>query len=212
MEYRGVTVWFTGLPCSGKSTVANLVAARLREMGCRVQRLDGDVVRKTISRDLGFSKEDREKNIERVTFVAKLLTANDIIVLTAFISPYRAMRERARKEIGSFIEVYVKCPLEECMRRDIKGMYKKALAGEIKNYTGISDPYEPPQSPELVLETDKEKPAESAEKVIDKLEELGYLRRPRPYFHGHLVTEKMFEDLTLMEEKIKKRLKRLGYL
>ncbi|MDF2958036.1 MAG: Adenylylsulfate kinase [Candidatus Alkanophagales archaeon MCA70_species_1] len=172
---RGFTLWFTGLPCSGKTTLADAVAEELRRRGLRVERLDGDVVRRTLSRDLGFSREDREENIRRVAFVAKLLTRNGVAVLTSFVSPYRKMREEARKEIGDFVEVYVKCPLEVCMQRDVKGMYKKALVGEIKNFTGISDPYEEPLNPEIVVETDKEGVEACVNKILRKLEELGYL-------------------------------------
>ncbi len=172
---KGFTLWFTGLPCSGKSAVADKVAEILRERGLKVERLDGDIVRQSLTRDLGFSKKDRDENIRRVTFVAKLLTRNGVAVLTSFISPYREIRDEARREIGNFIEVYVKCPLEVCMKRDIKGMYQKALKGEIKEFTGISDPYEEPLNPELILETDKETLEESAGKVIKKLNDLGYL-------------------------------------
>ncbi|MEA2053856.1 MAG: adenylyl-sulfate kinase [Candidatus Thermoplasmatota archaeon] len=175
MKQKGVTVWFTGLPCSGKTVIADSVAEKLREKGYRVERLDGDIVRKSLTNDLGFSKEDRDENIKRVTFVAKLLTRNGIIVLTSFVSPYKERRRKSREGIGKFLEVYVKCSLEECIDRDIKGMYKKALNGEIKNFTGINDPYEEPENPELILETDKESIEESVEKVLKKLEELGYL-------------------------------------
>ncbi|KAA0002760.1 MAG: adenylyl-sulfate kinase [Thermoplasmata archaeon] len=175
MEQRGVTVWFTGLPCSGKTVVADGVAERLRKKGYKVERLDGDIVRQSLTSDLGFSKEDRDENIKRVTFVAKLLTRNGVIVLTSFVSPYRERRKKTREEIGNFIEVYVKCPVEECIKRDVKGMYKKALNGEIKNFTGVDDPYEEPENPELVLETDKESVEESVQKVLDKLKELGYI-------------------------------------
>jgi adenylylsulfate kinase len=174
-EQKGFTLWFTGLPCSGKSAVADRVAEILREKNLRVERLDGDVVRQSLCRDLGFSREDRNENIRRVTFVAKLLTRNGVAVLTSFISPYRDIRDEARREIGEFIEVYVKCPLEVCMARDVKGMYQKAIRGEIKEFTGISDPYEEPLNPELVLETDKETLEESARKVIDYLIKNGYL-------------------------------------
>lgn len=173
---KGVTVWFTGLPCSGKTTVADRVAEILRSMGLKVERLDGDIVRKSLTSDLGFSREDRRKNIERVTFVSKLLTRNGVIVLASFVSPYREVRARSRKEIGDFVEVYVKCPLEVCIERDVKGMYRRAIAGEIKEFTGISDPYEEPESPEVVLETHRETVEESAQKVIEKLRDLGYLR------------------------------------
>ncbi|MFZ2054405.1 MAG: adenylyl-sulfate kinase [Candidatus Aminicenantales bacterium] len=172
---KGFTLWFTGLPCSGKSAVANRVAEILREKGMRIERLDGDIVRQDLTRDLGFSKEDRNENIRRVTFVAKLLTRNGVGVLTSFISPYRDVRVRSRREIGNFIEVYAKCALEECIRRDVKGMYQKAMRGEIKEFTGISDPYEEPENPEILLQTDKETLEESVAVVLKKLEELGYL-------------------------------------
>ena len=172
---KGFTLWFTGLPCSGKSAVADKVAEILRGKGMRVERLDGDIVRQDLTRDLGFSREDRNENIRRVTFVAKLLTRNGVAVLTSFISPYREVRARSRQEIGDFIEVYAKCSLEECMRRDVKGMYKKAIRGEIKEFTGVSDPYEEPENPEILLQTDKETLDESVGTVLRRLEELGYL-------------------------------------
>lgn len=172
---KGVTLWFTGLPCSGKSAVADRVAEILRQKGLRVERLDGDIVRQDLTRDLGFSREDRNENIRRVTFVAKLLTRNGVFVLTSFISPYRDIRARARQEIGSFLEVYAKCPLEVCIQRDVKGMYQKAIKGEIKEFTGISDPYEEPENPEVLLQTDQENLEDSAAKVVKKLEELGYI-------------------------------------
>ncbi len=174
-DQRGFTLWFTGLPCSGKSVVADGVAEILRGRGLRVERLDGDIVRQDLTRDLGFSREDRNENIRRVTFVAKLLTRNGVAVLTSFISPYREIRARSRREIGNYIEVYAKCPLEVCIRRDVKGMYQKAIRGEIKEFTGVSDPYEEPENPEILLETDKETLEESVQKVLRSLEELGYL-------------------------------------
>ena len=174
-EQKGFTMWFTGLPCSGKSAIADKLADVLRARGLKAERLDGDIVRQDLTRDLGFSKEDRDENIRRVTFVAKLLTRNGVAVLTSFISPYYEMRDRARREIGDFVEVYAKCSLEECMRRDVKGMYKKALAGQIKEFTGVSDPYEEPIRPELVVETDKETLDESVARCVARLEELGYL-------------------------------------
>jgi adenylyl-sulfate kinase len=173
---RGVTVWFTGLPCSGKTTVADGVAEALRGQGYRVERLDGDIVRRSLTSDLGFSKEDRDENIKRVTFVAKLLTRNGVIVLATFVSPYRERRRKSREEIGEFMEVYVRCSMEECMRRDVKGMYRKAMAGEITGFTGVDDPYEEPQSPELVLDTDEETVEESVRKVLEKMRSLGYLQ------------------------------------
>jgi sulfate adenylyltransferase/3'-phosphoadenosine 5'-phosphosulfate synthase len=172
---KGVTLWFTGLSGSGKTTVARQVESLLRERGVHCERLDGDVVRQSLTRDLGFSKEDRDKNIERVTFVAKLLTRNDVVVLTAFISPYRKMRDTARAEIGDFLEVYVRTPMETLLERDVKGMYKKAMAGEIANFTGVNDPYEEPENPELVLDTATESIEESAAKVVALLEQRGYI-------------------------------------
>lgn len=174
-EQKGFTAWFTGLPCSGKTVVANRVAELLKERGLKVERLDGDIVRKSLTRDLGFSKEDRNENIRRVTFVAKLLTRNGVAVLTSFISPYREIRAYAREEIGSFVEIYAKCSLEVCMERDVKRMYEKAIKGEIKEFTGVSDPYEEPLDPEILLETDKETLEKSANKVIKRLNDLGYI-------------------------------------
>ena len=172
---RGVTVWFTGLSGAGKTTIARRVEAALRERGVPVELLDGDVVRQSLCRDLGFSREDRDRNIERVSFVAKLLTRHGVVVLAAFISPYRAAREAARREIGSFLEVYVKASLDTLVRRDVKGLYRKALAGEIRNFTGIDDPYEEPERPDLVIETDHETEEESARRVIALLEERGFI-------------------------------------
>ncbi|UCC39925.1 MAG: adenylyl-sulfate kinase [Candidatus Aminicenantes bacterium] len=174
-DQKGFTAWFTGLPCSGKTAVANRVAELLIERGFKVERLDGDIVRQSLTRDLGFSKEDRNENIRRITFVAKLLTRNGVAVLTSFISPYREVRANAREEIGNFVEVYVKCSLEVCKQRDVKGMYEKAIKGEIKEFTGVSDPYEEPLDPEILLETDKETLEESTNRVIKKLSDLGYI-------------------------------------
>jgi adenylylsulfate kinase len=173
---KGVTVWFTGLPCCGKTTIANKVAEILRDKDYKVERLDGDIVRKSLTSDLGFSKEDRNENIQRVTFVAKLLTRNDVIVLATFVSPYIDRRQKTREEIGNFIEVYVKASVEACIERDVKGMYKKALAGEIKNFTGIDDPYEVPTNPELVVDTENETIEESVQKVLKVMSKLGYYR------------------------------------
>ena len=172
---KGFTAWFTGLPCCGKTTIADRAAHVLKEKGYEVERLDGDIVRKNLTKDLGFSKEDRDENINRVTILAKDLTQNGIAVLATFVSPYKARREKTRKEIVDFIEIYVKCPLEICKKRDVKGMYKKAFAGEIKNFTGVDDPYEEPKKPELIVNSDKETIDESVEKVLKKFEELGYV-------------------------------------
>lgn len=174
-NHKGVTIWLTGLSGAGKTTIAVPLTEELLSRGLRAERLDGDVVRKSLTRDLGFSKEDRDMNIERVTFVAKLLTRNGVIVPCAFISPYRAERARAREEIGEFIEVYVECPVEVCADRDVKGLYAKAYAGEIPNFTGVSDPYEPPENPEIVVHTANETVEESVGKIIAYLEENGYI-------------------------------------
>src|SRR5512135_1774630 len=174
-EHEGFTLWFTGLPCSGKSVIADRVAAILKDKGHRVERLDGDIVRQDLTRDLGFSKKDRDENIRRVTFVTKLLSRNGVAVLTSFISPYREMRDRARAECTNFVEVYVKCPVDVCAERDVKGMYQKAMRGEIKEFTGVSDPYEEPLRAEIVVETDKETIDESVAGVLRRLVELGHL-------------------------------------
>ena len=172
----GFTLWFTGLPSSGKSTLADEVAKELNEKyALPVERLDGDIVRQTISKDLGFSAEDRQKNIERVTFVAKLLTRNGIAVLTSFISPNREIRNWARQEIGNFVEIYAKCSLEECIKRDPKGNYKKAMAGQIAQFTGVSASYEEPENPEIIIETDKESVEQCVKKIIDTLKKMNYL-------------------------------------
>jgi adenylyl-sulfate kinase len=176
LEQRGFTLWLTGLPSSGKSTLAELIAKRLRTTGQPVELLDGDEVRLRLSKGLGFSKEDRDENIRRIAYVARLLTRVGAVAITAAISPYRDVREEARREIGNFVEVYVKCPLEECVRRDVKGLYRKAIGGEIPRFTGISDPYEAPESPEVIVETDREAPEDSAEKILGALRRLGYLR------------------------------------
>jgi len=175
MEQNGFTLWFTGLPCSGKSTIADTVAEELRQMGLKAERLDADIIRKHLWKELGYSKKDRDENIRRAAFLAGLLTRNGIAVLTSFISPYRELRDYARREIGDFVEVYVRCPVEVCIQRDTRGMYKKALAGEISNFTGVSDPYEEPLNPEVLIESDKESLEESVTKVMTKIKELGYI-------------------------------------
>jgi adenylylsulfate kinase len=172
---RGVVVWFTGLSGAGKSTLAEALAPRLRAQGKRVEMLDGDVVRTHLSKGLGFSREDRDANIARIAFVAHLLARNGVVVLVAAISPFRQARDEARKTIGDFVEVHVAPPLEECIRRDVKGLYQKALAGEIKQFTGVSDPYEPPLTPELELDTSKLTVDAGVGRLAGKLAELGYL-------------------------------------
>jgi adenylyl-sulfate kinase len=174
-ETQGVTLWFTGLPCSGKTTVSELVLERLRRAGGRVELLDGDTVRQSLSKGLGFSRQDRDENIRRVGFVCNLLTRNGVIAIAAAVSPYRAARDEVRTLISSFVEIYVNCPPEVCAQRDVKGMYRRAFAGEILHFTGVSDPYEEPVDPELILYTHKETPEESARKAIDLLVTKGYL-------------------------------------
>ena len=175
---RGFTLWFTGLSGAGKSTLGGAVSKELRDRGIPVEVLDGDEVRQNLSKGLGFSREDRDTNIRRIGYVAKLLTRNGVAVITAAISPYRAIRDEVREDIGAFIEVYVKASLDECIRRDTKGLYRRALAGELPQFTGVSDPYEEPVSPELVIDTERERVGESAARVINRLLELGHLRSP----------------------------------
>ena len=182
-KMQGFTLWFTGLPCSGKTTIADVVDKELQGRGLKVESLDGDEIR-------------------RMGFIAKLLSRNDVVTLGAFVSPYNEVREHMRSEIDTFIEVYVRCPVEVCIERDVKGMYKKALAGEIQNFTGVSDPYEVPVNPEIVVDTDKETVEESVAKVLEKLEELGRIpgmSESVPYAD---------ED----EEKTRKQLEYKGYL
>jgi adenylyl-sulfate kinase len=168
-------LWFTGLPCSGKTTVADKVAEVLKERGRKVERLDGDSLRKSLSADLGFSKEDRQENIKRVTFISKLLSRNGIGVVTTFVSPYQDIRDKARKEVTNFIEVFVDCPLEVCKKRDVKGMYRLAETARIKNFTGVSDPYEKPKSPEIIIDTDKETIEESCQQILKYLKSNQYI-------------------------------------
>jgi len=175
MTPQGFVVWFTGLPCSGKSTLAGLLNEALTQRGLRKEILDGDEVRKRLTKGLGFSKEDRDENIRRIAYVAKLLSRNGVIAITAAISPYRALRDEVRQEIGRFVEVHVQCPLDVCIARDVKGHYRRAIAGEITSFTGVSDPYEKPLNPELVVRTDREDPKESLSKVLETLQELNYL-------------------------------------
>jgi adenylylsulfate kinase len=172
---RGCVIWFTGLSGSGKTTIAQIVEHRLLDADVPIEILDGDVVRENLSKGLGFSKEDRDINIRRIAFVAHLLQRNGAFVITAAISPYRSIRNEARGMIKDFVEVYAEAPLEVCEERDVKGLYAKARAGEIKGFTGIDDPYEPPSAPEVTCNTAEETPEESAQKVIDKLIELKYL-------------------------------------
>lgn len=165
----GFVLWFTGLPGAGKTTLAERLKVILSRQGYKVEILDGDEIRKGLSKDLGFSKEDREKHNERVMFVAKLLSRNGVITLVPLISPYREVRLRARQEIRNFVEVFVRCSLETLVKRDPKGLYKKALAGEITNLTGIQDPYEAPLSPEIIVDTDSQTVEQSVRQIIDYL-------------------------------------------
>jgi adenylylsulfate kinase len=174
---KGYTLWFTGLPSSGKSTLARMVETRLTQMGFHTEVLDGDEVRLRLSKGLGFSKEDRDENIRRISYVANIITRCGGVAITCAISPYREIRDEARKEIGRFVEIYVKCPIEECIKRDVKGLYKRAISGEIPNFTGISDPYEEPLRPEITLETNIETMNESVEKILRILKELGYIEK-----------------------------------
>ena len=173
---QGFTLWFTGLSGSGKSTLANLVANELRERGHRVEILDGDEVRQNLSKGLGFSKEDRDTNIRRIGWVCHLLARNGVIAISAAISPYRSVRDEVRRQHDRFFEVFVKCPLDVLVERDVKGLYKKAIAGEIKGFTGVSDPYEEPLSPELVVDSSVESIDDSLAKLLGRLEELGHVR------------------------------------
>jgi adenylyl-sulfate kinase len=200
---EGLTLWFTGLSGAGKSTLAQMVRERLLTMGRKVELLDGDEVRKNLSQGLGFSKADRDANIQRITFVAKLLSRNGVVAITAAISPYRAIRDNARAEIRSFVEVYVDCPLEVCEQRDVKGLYRKARTGEIPQFTGISDPYEPPLHPEIHLHTDQENPEQDVAIILERLSELGFLP-------GELAGVGAYTDEE--EALVSERLKNLGYL
>lgn len=173
---HGCTVWFTGLSGAGKSTVANLIESEVRARCLRVEVLDGDVIRTHLSKGLGFSKADRDTNIRRIGWVCEVLSRNGVVSIAAAISPYREIRDEVRGKVERFVEVYMECPIPVLADRDVKGLYKKALAGEIKNFTGVDDPYEPPLNPEVVCHTDgRETPEQSAAKVIGKLEELGYI-------------------------------------
>jgi adenylyl-sulfate kinase len=184
-EQRGFTVWFTGLSGSGKSTIAEMLYHEFRAREMKTEILDGDVVRQNLSKGLGFSKEDRDTNIMRIAFVADLLTRNGVATICCPISPYKATRDAARAQIGAFVEVYVHATIDELANnRDPKGLYKKALAGEITGFTGVDDPYEAPENPELVLDTMVEEPEESLGRVLARLHELGYLDDPAPLVAG----------------------------
>ncbi len=176
MTHQGFAVWLTGLSGAGKSTIAERLIAKLRAAGARVELLDGDIVRTNLSQGLGFSREDRDTNIRRIGFVAELLARNGVIVIVAAISPYRAVREEVKRKIRNFVEVHVDCSMEVLTSRDTKGLYRRALAGEIGNFTGISDPYEPPENPAVTIRSDSESVEESLAKVWRELEARGLLR------------------------------------
>jgi adenylyl-sulfate kinase len=177
LEHKGFTLWFTGLSGAGKSTLSEIIATDLRVRGYKVEVLDGDVVRTHLSKGLGFSKEDRDTNIRRIGWVCHVLSRNGVVAIAAAISPYREIRDEVRAmHNGNFVEVYVSCPINVLSERDVKGLYKKALAGEIKNFTGISDPYQPPLAPEVTVHSDCEQPTESAEKIIAELGRRGLIR------------------------------------
>lgn len=175
IQQRGATIWFTGLSGAGKTTITQALAKNLRSQGYKLEILDGDVVRENLTKGLGFSKADRDENVRRIGFVSHLLTKHGVIVLVSAISPYREIREELKQKIGDFVEVYVNAPLAVCEGRDVKGLYKRARSGEIKSFTGIDDPYEPPLNPTIECRTDLEELSESVAKVMNKLEELGYL-------------------------------------
>jgi len=199
---KGFTLWFTGLSGAGKTTLANRCEEIFLERGMKVEVLDGDVVRTNLSKGLGFSKEDRDTNIRRIGWVCHILTRNDVVAIGAAISPYQAIRDENRKMIGRFVEVYCKCPIEVLKKRDPKGMYEKALRGEIKGFTGVDDPYEPPEKPEIVIESDKETVDQSVAKIIRTLELMGYIPS----------TGEVGDYAPAEEEKIKERLRDLGYI
>lgn len=202
MQQKGFTVWFTGLPCSGKSTLAHALKRRLGAVDLPVEILDGDEVRTRLTKGLGFSKADRDENIRRIAYVAKLLTRARAVAIVAAVSPYREIREEARAEIGHFVEIYVECPVEECIRRDVKGMYAKAINGEIANFTGVSDPYEAPLRPEVTVRTGAEEVGESLAKILCRLGQLGYV----PH---HLVEPGLGPE---EDQRIVAKLRALGYI
>lgn len=200
MSQKGFTLWFTGLSGAGKTTLANMIEAELQKRELRVEVLDGDVVRTNLSKGLGFSKEDRDTNIRRIGFVCHLLSRNGVAAISAAISPYRDIRDEVRQMIGNFVEVYVHCPLEVCAQRDVKGLYAKAMRGEIPVFTGVSDPYEEPLNPEVIVDSSTETTEQSFRKIMMTLEKLGYV----PAIDSEVYSEEE-------EEEVKRRLEELGY-
>jgi len=187
-DERGFTIWFTGLSGAGKSTLAEMLFHELRRRELKVELLDGDVVRTNLSKGLGFSKEDRDTNILRIGFVANLLTRNGVATIVSAISPYREARNECRAMIKDFVEVFVHATVDECAKRDVKGLYAKALKGEITGFTGVSDPYEPPQSPDIFLDTMAQTPDESLQLILNALSEMGYIEEATRLVHrpdGH---------------------------
>lgn len=171
---RGCTIWLTGLPCSGKTTLADALQEVLRAENRRVEVLDGDVVRTNLSKGLGFSREDRDTNIRRVGFVCNLLARNGVVAIAAFVSPYRSVRDEVRAALGDFVEVFVNCSVERCIERDVKGMYARALRGEIRGFTGVDDPYEEPLHAEVVVDTDREPVEACVSRILDAMRDLGH--------------------------------------
>lgn len=204
MAQKGFTLWLTGLSGAGKSTIADIVEAKLRQIGLKVEPLDGDVIRTNLGKGLGFSKEDRDINVLRVGFVCNLLTRNGVAVIASLISPYKDIRNQNRELIGDFIEVYVATSVEECAKRDVKGLYQKAFAGEIKGFTGVDDPYEAPDNPEITLDTVNNTPDQCADIIIKYLIEKGYLPS------GERSADSVYTEQE--EEEVKKRLEDLGYI
>lgn len=199
MKSEGFTIWITGLPGSGKTSIADGLRDKLAEKELKIERLDGEEFRKNLSPDLGFSREDRDENIRRATYVSKLLNRQDVVVIVAFVSPYLEQRQYARKEIGDFVEVFINTPLELCEERDTAGLYRSAREGKIKNFTGISDPYEKPEQPEIEVKTAENSQDECVDYVLKRLETLGKI----PSGSGYTPDE---------EQQIADRLKSLGYL
>jgi len=180
-DHQGFVIWMTGLSGAGKTTIAKILAGELRSRGAKLERLDGDIVRQSLTKDLGFSKEDRDLNIERVTFVAKLLSRNGVGCICSFISPYQFIRDKVRIETTNFLEVYIDADLDTLVERDVKGLYKKAIAGEIPNFTGISDPYEAPEDPDIHIKTEQSTPLECANTILEILEDRGLIPLPDLY-------------------------------